>query len=266
VSTYAIDGGRSGRERLRVLWRVLGAATCEHLARVGVPPDARVLDVGCGGGDLSLALAGLAPRGHVVGVDADAACLALARAEAASAGVGNVTYVERDVTARWPDEEPYDVVVARFLLCHLADPDAVLGRIVAATRPGGRVVLEDTHIGGSVCWPPDPVFTRSLALYSATVRARGGDPDIGLRLPAMLAAAGVDDVAVSLAQPLGLRGEAKRIQALTLERVGAAAVAAGLASPDEVAEIVAGLEALVDRPDVLVSTARVVQVHGRRPI
>jgi hypothetical protein len=125
-------------------------------------------------------------------------------------------------------------------------------------------VLEDTHISGALCWPPDPVFTRSQALYTATVRARGGDPDIGLRLPAMAEAAGVADVAVTIAQPLGLRGEAKRIQALTIERIGAAAVALGLATPAEVDDLVAGLEALAARPDVLLSTARVVQVHGRR--
>lgn len=68
---YLIRGGVAGRLRLRVLARIMWPTTRELLARVGVPEDARCLDVGCGGGDVTIPLARLAPRGQVVGTDVD---------------------------------------------------------------------------------------------------------------------------------------------------------------------------------------------------
>jgi 2-polyprenyl-3-methyl-5-hydroxy-6-metoxy-1,4-benzoquinol methylase len=61
---YRIRGGHAGRMRLRVLARVMWPTTRELLARVGVSEDARCLDVGCGGGDVTVRLARLAPRGR----------------------------------------------------------------------------------------------------------------------------------------------------------------------------------------------------------
>src|SRR5262249_10791451 len=73
VPSYIIRGGQAGRERLRLLARVMWPTTRELFERVGVRPGMRCLDVGCGGGDLSLDLARLVgPRGSVVGIDLDA--------------------------------------------------------------------------------------------------------------------------------------------------------------------------------------------------
>jgi ubiquinone/menaquinone biosynthesis C-methylase UbiE len=74
------------------------------LERIGVGPGARCLDVGCGGGDASLALARFAgPGGEVVGVDIDEVKLRIAREEAAAAGLANVEYRSAGV-----DELPRD--------------------------------------------------------------------------------------------------------------------------------------------------------------
>src|SRR3954462_3663765 len=92
-SVYVLRGGVAGRERLRVLSRVMGPMTVALLERIGVAPGARCLDAGCGGGDVRLALARLGGgSGGVVGVDIDDIKLQLARHEAADAGVRNVEY------------------------------------------------------------------------------------------------------------------------------------------------------------------------------
>jgi 2-polyprenyl-3-methyl-5-hydroxy-6-metoxy-1,4-benzoquinol methylase len=75
-----IRGGVQGRERLRVLARVIWPTTSTLLSRVGIAPTARCLDLGCGGGDVTRALAGIASDGFVVGADLETK-LELARAE-----------------------------------------------------------------------------------------------------------------------------------------------------------------------------------------
>ena len=97
TSSYIIRGGLSGRERLRVIARVMRPTTLALLDRVGVPEGARCLDAGCGGGDVTLELAARAgPTGRVLGVDFDEEKLATARAEAVAAG-SSVEYRRADV-------------------------------------------------------------------------------------------------------------------------------------------------------------------------
>src|SRR5262245_6502811 len=90
---YVIRGGVEGRERLRRIAAVLRPTTLALFDRVQIPSDAICLDVGCGGGDVTLDLAEvIAPRGRVVGIDLDETKLDLARSEARDRGVSSVEY------------------------------------------------------------------------------------------------------------------------------------------------------------------------------
>ena len=74
--------------------------------------------------------------GRVVGVDFDQVKLDLARREAAQQGVSNITFDTRDVSD-WEPDESFDVIYARFLLTHLADPRKVISTMHKHLRPGG---------------------------------------------------------------------------------------------------------------------------------
>jgi ubiquinone/menaquinone biosynthesis C-methylase UbiE len=262
---YLIRGGAAGRERLRVLARVMWPTTRRLLARVGVPEDARCVDVGCGGGDVTIALARLAARGRVVGTDVDETKLRLARAEAVDAGVDNVEFRYEDVTR--PPRSPgrFDLVYARFLLTHLPDPAEVVGRLVGRLEPGGVLVVEDIDFSGHFCHPDSPAFRDYVALYSAAARARGADPDIGPRLPSLLARAGLRNLGMDVVQPAGFDGEVKRIGPITLEAIGEAVVAAGLVTADRLARLLDDLSRFADTEGTVLSIPRVVQAWGRRP-
>ena len=117
-------GGPEGRERLRLVTRVMAPATTALLDRVGIADDANCLDVGCGGGDVTLELASRAREGRVVGLDLDEAKLEIARAEARAAGVDNVEYRSGGLRSAELGAG-YDVVHVRFVLSHLVDPQAI---------------------------------------------------------------------------------------------------------------------------------------------
>src|SRR5499426_3774621 len=105
--TYAIKGGRSGRERLRILSHVLQAGTCDFLDKVGLRPGMACLDVGCGGGDVTRELARrVGAGGRVVGLDMDAAQLDIVRAEAAAQQISNIDYRVANVV-----DPPGDAIV-----------------------------------------------------------------------------------------------------------------------------------------------------------
>ena len=261
---YVIRGGVEGRERLRLMSRVLSESTTRLFDRVGIPGDISCLDAGCGGGDVTIELARrIGPGGSVLGIDMDATKIDLARREASSAGLTNVEFAVGNVTeARF--EQRFDLVYARFLLTHLQDPSAMVRRFGGWLRPGGRVVVEDIDFSGYFVYPDSPAFRRYHALYCEAVRRKGADPDIGPRLPWLLKEAAFIDVGVSIAQPVGLEGEVKLITPLTMENIADTVVSLGLSSRDEVATLVQELYAFAADPNTLGGTPRIVQAWGRR--
>lgn len=110
-----------------------------YVARQAPLAGARVLDVGCGGGILSEALAGAGAQ--VTGIDVAPAALAAARAHAAEHGVA-VDYREMAVeTLAAQEAGAYDLVVCMELLEHVPEPASVVQSCAQALRPGGTAVF-----------------------------------------------------------------------------------------------------------------------------
>jgi ubiquinone/menaquinone biosynthesis C-methylase UbiE len=111
--------------------------------------DARVLEVGCGPGHLSIRLArqlGL----DVTGLDLDPAMIEVARANAERAG-GDAeppaAFVVGDVAALPFPDGTFDLVVSTLSMHHWADPSAGLSEIGRVLRPGGRALVWDLRPG-----------------------------------------------------------------------------------------------------------------------
>ena len=269
-STYIIRGGPEGRERLRLVARVMAPSTSELLDRVGVAQDADCLDVGCGGGDVTLELARRAHAGRIVGIDLDEAKLEIARVEAREAGADNIDYRCQDLQN--PDlGSAYDVVHARFVLSHLVDPQAAVEGLVRVLRPGGVLVVVDIERAATLCEPPHRSFERYMELYTLAARARGVDPDIGPRLPAILAHAGCRAVRVNVVQPVGRQpkgyeGDVKLTAPVTLESIADAILALDVVERSEIDSLVDDLYRLAADHETLISTPRMVQAWGNRPV
>jgi 2-polyprenyl-3-methyl-5-hydroxy-6-metoxy-1,4-benzoquinol methylase len=104
-----------------------------------IAPDARVLDMGCGTGQLSLFLA--TGDRLVVGADVTRASLALAADAARRFGVRGVRFVETDLREPGLRDGAFDVVTCSGVLHHTADPEASFRAVARLVRPGGLLVL-----------------------------------------------------------------------------------------------------------------------------
>ena len=263
---YVIRGGADGRERLRLLSRIVRPTTLSLLGRVGIAAGASCLDLGCGGGDVCVELSRLVgPAGRVLGVDMDAETIAIARRETAAQALANISFEVAAIDA-WHSREAFDLAYGRFILTHLPDPAAALSRCRALLRPGGQAVFEDIDFTGHFSHPASAAFQRYIGLYSEVVHLAGADPNIGPRVPRLLVEAGFDDVQVNVAQPAGLSGEVKAIHHLTMDYIRAPVLAHGLAGSEEIDAIVRELRALADDPLSLMSLPRIVQTWGRVPL
>ena len=235
------------------------------LDRLGLRDGHVCLDVGCGGGDITLELARrVGPSGRAVGFDMDPTLVQIARDEATQHGVSNVEFDVADVR-RPRTDAGFDVVYARFLLTHVGDPAAVLTSFHDWLRPGGVVAVEDIDFSGHFTCPESEAFQRYHRLYCSVVTRRGGDPNIGLRLPALLKQCGFDDIDVHVVQPVAMQGPAKLMNPLTMENIAAAVLADRLATQDEIDALVRDLYEFAENPDTVAGPPRVIQACGRRP-
>lgn len=104
-----------------------------------VPGDARIVEVGCGTGQMSLYLA-RADR-IVVGADLTLASLRLAEAARRRFGLERVRFVESDLNRPALAAGAFDVVYCSGVLHHTPDPRAAFARVARLARPGGMIVL-----------------------------------------------------------------------------------------------------------------------------
>src|SRR5580704_16301649 len=148
------------------------------LERLGLSSGWRCVDVGAGGGDVSVALAEMVGRdGRVYAVDSDPRTRdEVARAAAAHAQVIALTQAGEDLTL--PEE--VDLAFCRFLLLHVHDPSVVVRAMAAVVKPGSWVVAQEPITSAG--------RIDGLALSMPDAR----HPDVGAQLPALLRNAGLD--------------------------------------------------------------------------
>ncbi len=172
---------------------VVGKMTERLLVDAGITLGMRVLDVGCGSGDVALLLAKqVGESGQVVGIDQDVQALAAASVRVRQLALANVTFTQGDISALSPDLAPFDAVVGRRVLMYLPKPVDVLRRIAAVVRPGGRVVFQEHDsimVPGRVT--PMPMHEQVHAWIWQTVQREGANIHMGFDLPIVLAQAGL---------------------------------------------------------------------------
>ncbi|MGY1602432.1 class I SAM-dependent methyltransferase [Geodermatophilus sp. SYSU D00815] len=208
VHEYVLGTADAEMARLAAVSRLYGPATAQWLDAAGLRAGMAVADLGCGPGDVTLAVARrVGPMGTVVGVDAAERPLELARRRAADAGLANVRFEQADV-ASWRPTEPLDAVVGRFLLLHLDDPVALVALAADLVRPGGVVAFLDVALGTRGALPELPLLTAFNGWFLETLRRAGRPVDMALRLTGVFTAAGLARTTLTSAAPVEQGGGA----------------------------------------------------------
>lgn len=168
------------------LWTAQAFALWE---RAGIGPGQTVLDVGCGPGYTSLDLAGLVTaQGKVVALDESPRFIEHLQKQRVALHVAQLEAQVCDVQQITLPEASIDVAYNRWVLCFVPNPEAVIAGVARALRPNGVFAIQEYMNYGEMLFAPEsPALTRGVEAIVAAWRQRGGDPKVGLRLPALLA-------------------------------------------------------------------------------
>ena len=263
MERYVIRGGQLGYDRLQILSRARWPETAALFGRAGLAPGMNAIDLGCGGGNVTLEIAALVAPAQVIGIDMDDVKLALAREAAATRGLSNVRFQAMNLN-HWHEDAAYEVVYARFVLQHLSQPKEMLRRMWEAVRPGGVLIVEDADFDGWACHPSRPGFEFFTRTYAEVIRRSGGDHTIGRKLYAYFLEAGIGRPEVKAIQPLETEGEAKSLPWTTLDATADLIVERSIASRDEVEAALLDLERITNDPGCLITGPRIFQLWCRR--
>jgi SAM-dependent methyltransferase len=172
--------------------------TAALLSMAAPQPGEDVLDVGCGSGETTLAMAAaVGDDGSATGLDISEALLARAR-DRAEAGLSEAEFINADA-ATFADEMGFDLVVSRFGVMFFDDPVAAFGNLHRLAAPGGRLCFACWQPAADNLWVTLPMRTLADLLPPqppTDPHAPGpfalADPD---RVHAILDAAGWQDIA-----------------------------------------------------------------------
>lgn len=233
-AAYALGSSDHEIERLDRQSASIEGATRLLLRAAGIRPGMRVLDLGTGIGHAAMLLAEMVgPEGSVVGIDNSQKLLDVAALRATARP--QLRFAPGDVRD-WHDDAPFDAIVGRLILFHLADPLSVLRHHATALRPGGLLLALDFDVRASRAEPAVPLVTEALGWVDAAFCHAGASPAIGTRLALLLAEAGLVDV-----QGFGVQGyiapgdpRGPALLCGVVRTLAPQIVAAGIATPEQI--------------------------------
>lgn len=188
---YALGHSEDELTRLSQQAQAYAPFTRTLFEQAGIRPGMRILDVGCGAGDVSFLAAELVgPSGEVVGTDFSEKAVGWATARAQARKLTSVKFRVGDPTLL-EFERPFDAVVGRLVLMYYPDPIAAVQKLLRHVRPEGIVVFQEFDMENLRSIPTAPTFDRAAEWVKKALSATGTRINMGLELFPVFLAAGL---------------------------------------------------------------------------
>jgi SAM-dependent methyltransferase len=191
-SVYALGHRDHEIDRLQFQSRIFEPVTRRLIRECGIGPGMRVLDIGCGAGDVSMLLAeAVGETGRVVAFDREARVIATAKARARAAGYRQIKFVVASDEA-FPERPAFDAAIGRYVLHHQPEPVTTVRRAARAVRRGGIVAFHEPagHISAHIL-PVVNLYVGLEQCLSSVFNAMLPHRDVGGRLIACFEEAGL---------------------------------------------------------------------------
>jgi SAM-dependent methyltransferase len=243
-------------QRLAALTAWRDPTTFRVLSDLGIGPGWNCLEVGAGSGTVSAWMAQhVRPGGSVLSTDIDLRFHV-------EPGEG-LEMRELDVLNDPLPSEAFDLVHTRAVFMHLPDRGRVLDRLIAALRPGGWIVLEESDWRAFEAQPlPEPLASVAAVMNSGLRQQTHWDPNSGSSLLRMVADRGLVDLDLT-GETMILRGGTVSTDwwSLGIEHGSVRMIESGAVTQDQVDGALAQLRSA----DFVMMSQQLLAVRGRRP-
>jgi len=192
ADSYALGYSTGELNRLKLQGAFIRDLTEDVLHRAGLSRGMRVLDLGCGVGDMSL-LAGeiVGPTGAVLGLDRSPEAIATAERRAVEAGQCYWVRFAATELDHFVAEQTFDAIIGRLILMYLPDPAAALQRFASHLRPGGVMAFQEMAMPATKSIPDGPLYAKCRRWLLDAFEIGGFEVEMGPRLFSTFLAAGL---------------------------------------------------------------------------
>ena len=191
LENYPLGYSEAEAKRLMEQGAMLEDLTADLLIRAGLAPGMRVLDLGCGVGDVSLLAARIVrEKGSVLGVDRSAPSLEIARGRSKRRETANISFVKADLNTFEPDGN-FDAIIGRFVLTYAPERASMLRRLSQSLRSGGVMAMQEYDLSSFAQAPESPLFAQVKQWIIDGFKSAGAEPDTGSKLYATFLQAGL---------------------------------------------------------------------------
>ncbi|MEX2557194.1 MAG: methyltransferase domain-containing protein [Actinomycetota bacterium] len=193
---YTLKVGEAEIDRYRRMAESARRLEADSWTLAGIVPGARVADVGCGPGlPLCEMAKAVAPGGEATGVEREPGTMATATAILEREGITNARVITGDAGATGLEPGNFDAVMMRHVLAHNGGREQeIVDHLATLVKPGGYVYLVDVDATAIRAVPSSPEFEELTTRYIELHEELGNDLSIGLKLPILLDAAGLEVV------------------------------------------------------------------------
>jgi ubiquinone/menaquinone biosynthesis C-methylase UbiE len=160
-------------------------------AELKLDKNAKILDLGCGPGFISVELAKSFPEGTVVGIDFSQELLKHAKVLQKKEKLTNLNFKQGDIYDLNAENSVFDLAYLRFVLQHLKCPVEALAKAVKTLKPGAKLCVIDIDDEKSEMHPCPPALKSFNKRAVSGQAATGGDRNIGSKLKKYFTAAGL---------------------------------------------------------------------------
>jgi ubiquinone/menaquinone biosynthesis C-methylase UbiE len=205
IEGYILGNSAQEQKRLRLQATFLEKWTEQFLLSAGLKPGMRVLDLGCGIGDVSLLAARLVGTvGHVTSIDRDAIVIEKARERARLERRGaKIEFIQTDLFD-FHRSRDFDMVVGRYILVYQPDPAAAISHAARQVRSGGMVIFHEIDFANQIRSYPERTLCGIMQeLIAETFRRAGFWADLGLHLTHLFIEAGLPWPTIRAEVPVG---------------------------------------------------------------
>jgi ubiquinone/menaquinone biosynthesis C-methylase UbiE len=201
---YILGHSKQELRRLMLQAENLRPITTRLLREAGLAPGMRVVDLGCGVGDVALlAAAMVGPTGTVTAIDRNTTAIVTARERASAAGYTNIEFIEGNA-CEFAGSGTCDLAIGRYVLVHQSDPVALIRAAATHVRPGGAVAFHEVFLVGTWwSYPSVPLWQQTSDLINKAFGSVVTHPDAGARMIEHFQNAGLSPPSLFSETPVG---------------------------------------------------------------
>jgi len=193
---YAYSGKLEEAMRLEAQAKALEKIIGKELEIIGLKPNMKVLDAGCGTGTVTRRMASKVLPEKAYGVDFDPVFIDEAKKSAVREGVKNIHFELGNIDNLRFEKGTFDLSYCRLVLMHVNNPVKTISELKRVTKSGGTIGASDVDDGGMLWFPQTPKLFELWSKFGHWAKTRGDDRYIGRQLFSIFTDAGLSSVKI----------------------------------------------------------------------